>query len=53
VLVKQIVMNQGAEPFVVLEENGIEVVRAVGEGGPPTPEEGVPTAIAISSTPAS
>lgn len=33
VLVKRIVTNQGAEPFIVLEQYGIEVVRSVGEGG--------------------
>ncbi|NJN85191.1 MAG: hypothetical protein HC881_01245 [Leptolyngbyaceae cyanobacterium SL_7_1] len=36
VLVKRIVANQGAEPFVVLEQFGIEVVRSVGEGGVPS-----------------
>jgi hypothetical protein len=42
VLVKRIVVNQGAEPFVVLEQYGIEVVRAVGEGGPTTPPGNTP-----------
>jgi hypothetical protein len=34
VLVKRIEMNAGAEPLVILEENGVEVARAVGEGSP-------------------
>lgn len=42
VLVKRIEMYDGAEPVVVFEQYGIEVVRAVGEGGPPTTEQ--PTA---------
>jgi hypothetical protein len=33
VLVRRIEMNR-PEPVVVLEQNGIEVVRAVGEGAP-------------------
>ena len=36
VLVKRIEMNQGSEPVVVLEQNGVEVQTAVGEGGPAT-----------------
>lgn len=35
VLVKRIEMNTGAEPIVVLEENGVEVARAVGAAGVP------------------
>jgi hypothetical protein len=36
VLVKRIEMNRGAEePVVVLEQFGIEVPIAVGQGGPP------------------
>lgn len=54
VLVKRIVVNQGAEPFVVLEQYGIEVVRAVGEGGTPTPPgpnaPPTPTAVTPDST---
>lgn len=45
ILVKRIEVNAGSEPIVVLEQNGIEVVRAVGEGGPPAQ----PTASAIAS----
>jgi len=45
ILVKRIEVNSGSEPIVVLEQNGIEVVRAVGEGGPPEQ----PTAAAIAS----
>lgn len=33
VLVKRIEMNAGAEPIVILEENGVEVARAVGTPG--------------------
>jgi hypothetical protein len=33
ILVKRIEMNQGSEPVVVLEQNGVEVMTAVGEGG--------------------
>lgn len=37
VLVKRIEMNRGAEePVVVLEQYGVEVPIAVGQGGPPT-----------------
>lgn len=35
VLVRRIEMNSGVEPVVVLEQYGVEVVRAVGEGGAP------------------
>ncbi|MBD1869345.1 hypothetical protein H6F95_18970 [Cyanobacteria bacterium FACHB-471] len=45
ILVKRIEVNAGSEPIVVLEQNGIEVVRAVGEGGAPAQ----PTASAIAS----
>lgn len=40
ILVKRIELNQGSEPVVVLEQNGIEVTTAVGEGG--TPAAGAP-----------
>jgi hypothetical protein len=46
ILVRRIDAN-GAEPQVVFEQFGIEVVRAVGEGGAPTsstPAASVPTA---------
>jgi hypothetical protein len=46
ILVKRIEMNPGFEPLVILEENGIEVTRAVGQE-PAKPEEnksGQPTA---------
>jgi hypothetical protein len=45
ILVKRIEVNSGSEPIVVFEQNGIEVVRAVGEGGPTEQ----PTAAAIAS----
>jgi len=44
ILVKRIEMNQGSEPVVVLEQNGVEVTTAVGEGGAATPT--TPTAAA-------
>jgi hypothetical protein len=31
VLVKRIEMNNGSEPIVILEENGVEVAKAIGE----------------------
>jgi hypothetical protein len=34
VLVKRIDLNEGGDPVVVLEQNGVEVSRAVGEGVP-------------------
>ncbi|MDX2217180.1 MAG: hypothetical protein SFY66_28190 [Oculatellaceae cyanobacterium bins.114] len=48
ILVKRIDMNQ-AEPVVVFEENGIEVVTSVGSGGAPS-APGVPAAAAIASS---
>ena len=38
VLVKRIEMGQGSEPIVILEQNGVEVSKAVGEA-PPTPAQ--------------
>lgn len=46
VLVKRIEVNRGSEPIVVLEQNGVEVQTAVGEGGP------APTAAAGAVPPA-
>ncbi|MBE9177090.1 hypothetical protein IQ268_00685 [Oculatella sp. LEGE 06141] len=43
VLVKRIEMNGGAVPIVILEQNGIEVSTAVGEGGQPATDS--PTAV--------
>lgn len=52
VLVKRIEMSPGSEPVVILEQNGIEVTRAVGDE-PVQPEEkgktGRPTAAILSS----
>ncbi len=49
VLVRRIETNR-AEPVVILEQYGVEVVRSVGEGGAPvTPAAAVPTSV----TPAS
>lgn len=39
VLVKRIEMYPGRDPVVVLEQFGVEVVRAVGSGGPPSESE--------------
>jgi hypothetical protein len=52
ILVKRIEMNQGAEPVVVLEQYGIEVITAVGGGGSPAGDASQPTAAAIVSPPA-
>ena len=38
VLVKRVDLKQGADPIVILEENGVEVAKAVGEK-PPTREQ--------------
>jgi pyruvate/2-oxoglutarate dehydrogenase complex dihydrolipoamide acyltransferase (E2) component len=43
VLVKRVEVNQGAEPVVILEENGIEVEKLVGEK-PVTPDAEAPAA---------
>lgn len=52
VLVRRIETNR-AEPVVILEQFGVEVVRAVGEGGVPTPAPGAPAAVApVPGTPA-
>lgn len=44
VLVRRIETNR-AEPVVILEQYGVEVVRAVGEGGIPAPANGTPAAV--------
>lgn len=50
VLVKRIELYQGSEPVVVFEQNGVEVVTAVGEGGaPPVSPDGAPAAVAVAS----
>jgi hypothetical protein len=52
VLVRRIEMNR-AEPVVILEQNGVEVVRAVGEGGAPVPAAGSPAAVSpVGASPA-
>lgn len=50
VLVKRIEMNGGSDPIVILEQNGVEVARAVGSpaspaapGAPATPTAMIPT----------
>lgn len=50
VLVRRIEMNR-AEPVVILEQYGVEVVRAVGEGVP-APASGTPAAVAPNPNPA-
>jgi hypothetical protein len=40
VLVKRIEMNPGGDPIVILEENGIEVGRSVGEKAPANQQSG-------------
>jgi hypothetical protein len=49
VLVRRIEMNTGVEPVVVLEQFGVEVVRAIGEGGAPSTGE-TPAAAAPSAS---
>ncbi len=43
ILVKRIEMNGGSDPLVILEQNGVEVSRGVGEKA--TPTQGTPTAM--------
>jgi len=38
VLVKRIEFNEGSEPIVILEQNGVEVAKVVGEK-PPAPAQ--------------
>jgi hypothetical protein len=49
VLVKRIETNR-SEPVVVLEQYGVEVVRAVGEGGAPAGGPGIPAAMMPTSS---
>jgi hypothetical protein len=46
VLVKRIEVNSGSDPVVVLEQNGVEVGRAVGDKATPTTPGGGPAAFA-------
>jgi hypothetical protein len=46
VLVKRIESNSGSDPIVILEENGVEVARAVGDK-PATATPGSPTAMLL------
>lgn len=46
ILVKRIEVNSGSDPVVILEQNGVEVARGVGEKSVPT---GSPTAIVPSA----
>lgn len=45
ILVKRIEVNEGSDPVVILEENGIEVARAVGERTNQPQQPGSPTAM--------
>ncbi|NDJ16677.1 hypothetical protein [Myxacorys almedinensis] len=45
ILVKRIEMNGGSDPIVVLEQNGIEVSRGVGEKATPVQAASAPTAM--------
>lgn len=47
VLVKRIEMNSGSDPIVILEQNGVEVARAVGSPTAPS-APGAPTAMMLS-----
>jgi hypothetical protein len=51
VLVKRIEMGEGSEPIVVLEENGVEVSKLVGERPAAPAQPATPTA-AIPAVPA-
>ncbi|MGG6269650.1 hypothetical protein ACQ4M3_29780 [Leptolyngbya sp. AN03gr2] len=44
VLVKRIEMNSGSDPIVILEQNGVEVARAVGSPAAPSTAPGAPPA---------
>ena len=44
ILVKRIEVNGGSDPIVILEQNGVEVSRAVGDK--PSVASGSPTAMA-------
>ncbi|MBE9011536.1 hypothetical protein IQ250_15105 [Pseudanabaenaceae cyanobacterium LEGE 13415] len=44
VLVKRIEMNSGSDPIVILEQNGVEVARAVGSPAAPSAAPGTPPA---------
>ena len=48
VLVKRVDLKEGADPIVILEQNGVEVAKAVGEK-PPTPQQ--PASAVISRLP--
>jgi hypothetical protein len=48
VLVKRVDLKEGADPIVILEQNGVEVAKAVGEK-PPSPEK--PAGAVISRLP--
>lgn len=52
VLVRRIEVHGAADPVVVLEENGMEVVTAVGEGGTPANDQAQPAASVSPGQPA-
>ncbi len=47
VIVRRIDMNRGGEPAVVFEQNGVEIVTTVGEGGPPPDATAAGAAVAV------
>lgn len=49
VLVKRISMNPGADPFVVFEQFGVEVITAVGTGGLPAEEDTGTAAVTVAN----
>ncbi len=50
ILVKRIEMNGGSDPVVILEQNGVEVSRAVGEKPPATTPPTASVPISVRST---
>jgi hypothetical protein len=50
VLVKRIEMNNGSDPIVILEQNGVEVARAVGSPPVAPSSPAAPTALVPNST---
>jgi hypothetical protein len=49
VLVKRIEMNNGSDPIVIFEQNGVEVARTVGSPATPTTPDTKPTAMILQS----
>jgi hypothetical protein len=51
VLVKRIEFNEGSEPIVILEQNGVEVSKLVGERAPAPAQPGAQGTQALTPTP--